>query len=265
MPSHRSFSRPRWRGMAAAVVAGTVHAGGVQGVDGGEMSIARLAGIVLGLREQGDLVDVPAHGMAHFLLHATEQPEVKATLGRLPAGVRNASQILDPLREEATQPNPAGWGAQGPCWSRAGRLWSSGLPDGAVGPAVEATMQAMRAAGRCGTSGCARGCHRRDGRCRIAGGGCPRAMGVCIGRPHLALPSARTCGACGSGSPDGNCPSSGCPREGRGLRPGLDRAAACTAGGVSPPACSPLKGATRRWRARPVRSARRARRGRSRR
>ncbi|MEC7947103.1 MAG: hypothetical protein VX265_06010 [Myxococcota bacterium] len=141
------LATPLEGGMAAAVVAGTVHAGGVQGVDGGEMSIARLAGIVLGLREQGDLVDVPAHGMAHFLLHATEQPEVKATLGRLPAGVRNASQILDPLREEATQAEPGRLGSAGALLVEGRQAVVFGLPDGAVGPAVEATMQAMRAAG----------------------------------------------------------------------------------------------------------------------
>lgn len=141
------LAAPLEGGLSAAVVAGTVHAGGVTGADGGEISIARLAGVVLGLREQGDLADVPAHGLAHFLLHATEIPEVSSTLGRLPAGVRNAAQILDPLRGEATQPDPARMGDAGALRTEGRAAVVFGLPEGAVAPAVDAIMQAMGAAG----------------------------------------------------------------------------------------------------------------------
>lgn len=141
------LATPLEGGRAAAVVAGTVHAGGVSGADGGEISIERLAGIVLGLREQGDLVDVPAHGLAHFLLHATDVPEVSATIGRLPAGVRNAAQILDPLRGEATQPDPRRLGDAAALRREGREAVAFGLPEGAVAPAVEAVLQSMGAAG----------------------------------------------------------------------------------------------------------------------
>jgi hypothetical protein len=141
------LATPLEGGLAAAVVAGTVHAGGVSGADGGEMAISRLALVVQGLREQGDLVDVPGHGLAHFLMHATDVPEVAATLGRLPPGVRNAAQILDPLRGEATQPDAdrLGDGRALLVEGRAGVVF--GLPEGAAAPAVEAVLQAMGAAG----------------------------------------------------------------------------------------------------------------------
>jgi hypothetical protein len=141
------LAAPLEGGLSAAVVAGTVHSGGVTGADGGEISIARLAGVVLGLREQGDLADVPAHGLAHFLLHATDVPEVSATLSRLPAGVRNASQVLDPLRGEATQPDADRLGDAGALRREGRTAIVFGLPERAVAPAAGAIMQAMGAAG----------------------------------------------------------------------------------------------------------------------
>ena len=141
------LASPTADGRAFAVVAGTLHAGGVTGADGGEMSAERIAVVVQGLREQGDLVDVPAHGLAHFLLHATDVPEVAATIGQLPSGVRNAAQVLDPLQGEATQPDPARLGDGGALLVEGRSAVVFGLPPAAAGPALDAVMQAMGAAG----------------------------------------------------------------------------------------------------------------------
>ena len=141
------LATPLEGGQTAAVVAGTVHAAGVSGADGGEMVVERLAAVVDGLRTQGDLLDVPGHGLAHFLMHATDVPEVAATLGRLPQGVRNAAQILDPLRGEATQPDPTRLGDGEALLVEGRAAVVFGLPEAAAAPALDAVMQAMGAAG----------------------------------------------------------------------------------------------------------------------
>ncbi len=87
----------------AAVVAGTVTAHGLVDPDAGELPTARLADVLERVRADGSLVAVPAHGVVHFLLHATEAPEVAFLLSRLTPGTRNAAQVLDPLRGEAAR------------------------------------------------------------------------------------------------------------------------------------------------------------------
>lgn len=129
------------------VVAGAVHADGLLGAQGGEASAEYVQQVIENVRADGVLVDVPVHGVLHFLMHAVDTIEVAALVERLPVGVRNAAQVLDPLKGEATAPDAQALAGDTVLLAEGPMSVAFALPQPISQAAIEPVLSALGAAG----------------------------------------------------------------------------------------------------------------------